>query len=212
MSVFSDLYILAAEGEVPRIDPPGQDKRSVRAAVLTTRRSMPPAVRAAADASIGTHLGALRPGTVCAYAPMTGEPGGSGLLTAFARARVLLPVLLPDGDLDWAEYTPGRLATGRYGLAEPIGPRLGPDAVAAADLVVVPGVAAALDGTRLGRGGGSYDRALTRVAEGVPVVAVLYDGELFARLPSEPHDRPVNAVIMPSGARLTAHTGRTGLR
>jgi 5-formyltetrahydrofolate cyclo-ligase len=61
--------------------------------------------------------------------------------------------------------------------------------------VLVPALAVDRHGNRLGRGGGSYDRALAR-ATGL-TVAVLYDGELVDLLPVEPHDVPVNAVVTP---------------
>ena len=48
-------------------------------------------------------------------------------------------------------------------MREPAGPRLGRAAVAEAQLVVVPALAVDRRGLRLGRGGGSYDRALARV-------------------------------------------------
>jgi 5-formyltetrahydrofolate cyclo-ligase len=51
----------------------------------------------------------------------------------------------------------------------------------------------------LGRGGGSYDRALTRVKPGVPVIALLYREELLATVPAEAHDQRVTAVLTPDG-------------
>jgi 5-formyltetrahydrofolate cyclo-ligase len=68
-------------------------------------------------------------------------------------------------------------------------------------MVVVPAVAVDARGNRLGRGGGSYDRALTRVPAQTLVVALLHDGEVVEELPDEPHDRRVDAVITP-GAGL----------
>ncbi|NEA50803.1 5-formyltetrahydrofolate cyclo-ligase, partial [Streptomyces sp. SID10815] len=62
-------------------------------------------------------------------------------------------------------------------------------------------------GLRLGRGGGSYDRVLARLerAEARPaLVVLLYDAEVVERLPAEPHDRPVRAVVTPSGVRRFA--------
>jgi 5-formyltetrahydrofolate cyclo-ligase len=190
---------------------PGRDKRESRSALLSARRSPPPEVRAEADAAIRANLAALvaavRPDTVCAYLPMAGEPGGVPLPQLPGVHRVLLPVLRPDLDLDWAAY-PAPLISGRYGLAEPDGPRLGVGAIAEADLVIAPGLAVSTDGVRLGRGGGSYDRALARVSPSALVVVPLYDGELVEWLPAEPHDRPVDAVVTPSGVRLVTHTGR----
>jgi len=139
---------------------------------------------------------ALRPllaGRVAAYASTGAEPGTAPLLDALDD--VLLPVLRADGDLDWARYE-GELVEGLRGTRQPPGARLGCDAVAGCTVVVVPALGVDRAGTRLGRGGGSYDRALGRTTS--YVVAALHDGELHDRLPVEPHDRPVDAVVMPS--------------
>lgn len=143
-----------------------------------------------------------RAATVAAYVSIGTEPGTGPLLDRLVTAgkRVLLPVLLPGNDLDWAAYTgPDTLLPAGRGLLEPLGPRLGPDAVATADVVLTPGLAVARDGMRLGRGGGSYDRALGRVPVGTLVCTLLYDGELLDTVPSAPHDRRVTAVVTPSG-------------
>jgi 5-formyltetrahydrofolate cyclo-ligase len=113
--------------------------------------------------------------------------------------RLLLPVLLDDGDLDWALYEgPLSLRAGPRGLREPAGRRLGVDAIREATLVIVPALAVDRLGMRLGRGGGSYDRALARTASAF-TVALLYDGELVDSVPAEEHDQPVEAAITPSG-------------
>ena len=91
--------------------------------------------------------------------------------------------------------------TGRFGLLEPAGPRLGPGALAAADVVVVPALAVDRRGARLGRGRGYYDRALAHARPGAVLVAVVFDDELVDALPAEPHDRRVSAVVTPSGGR-----------
>jgi 5-formyltetrahydrofolate cyclo-ligase len=182
-------------------------KREIRAALLAARRAIPSGVRAKADSALCSLLGALvrerRPSRIAGYVPMPGEPGGtelpSTLAASAAPGQLLLPVLCPDLDLDWAAYTdPAALTGTRQGVREAAGPRLGPDAVASAEVVVVPAVAVDRHGVRLGRGGGSYDRALARVGPDVLVVAVLYDGELVEQLPAVPHDRPVSAVVTPA--------------
>ncbi|MFJ7085368.1 5-formyltetrahydrofolate cyclo-ligase [Streptomyces griseus] len=145
--------------------------------------------------------------TVAAYVSVGREPGTRALLEALRGrgVRVLLPVLLPDNDLDWAAYQgPEHLLPAGRGLLEPDGPRLGPDAVLDADTVLLPGLAVDGAGMRLGRGGGSYDRVLARLtAAGAhpALVVLLYDDEVVARVPSEPHDHPVDAVVTPAGAR-----------
>ena len=145
--------------------------------------------------------------TVAAYVSIGREPGTKPLLDALrARGvRVLLPVLLPDNDLDWGGYEGAdSLVRAGRGLLEPSGTTFGPEAVTKADAVLLPGLAVDRLGVRLGRGGGSYDRVLARLrTAGVsPSLAVLlYDGDLLGQVPAEPHDRPVNAAITPSGAR-----------
>ncbi|MCW2709953.1 MAG: 5-formyltetrahydrofolate cyclo-ligase, partial [Marmoricola sp.] len=89
---------------------------------------------------------------------------------------------------------PQDLHTARRGLLEPAGPPLGRDALATADVVLVPGLAVGRDGSRLGRGGGSYDRALARVPVGTFVCVLLNSEEVLATVPRDSHDRPVAAV------------------
>ncbi|MEV1061800.1 5-formyltetrahydrofolate cyclo-ligase [Streptomyces sp. NPDC050263] len=149
--------------------------------------------------------------TVAAYVSVGSEPGTLALLdTLRARGvRVLLPALLPDNDLDWGAYAgEGSLARiqhgGKMALLEPAGERLGPDTVTSADVVLLPGLAVDARGMRLGRGGGSYDRVLARLAESAAsasLVVLLYDTEVVERVPTEAHDRPVHAVVTPTGAR-----------
>ncbi|MDT4959056.1 MAG: 5-formyltetrahydrofolate cyclo-ligase [Pseudonocardiales bacterium] len=129
---------------------------------------------------------------VGAYVPMRTEPGSTALLDGLTQAgvRVLVPVLLADRDLDWAEWD---------ATSQRAGPPLGAAAIGRADAVLVPALAVARDGTRLGRGGGSYDRALRRTPAGIPVAALLFEGELVDELPSDDWDMPVNAVVSPTG-------------
>ena len=139
-------------------------------------------------------------GTVAAYYSIGAEPGTHGLVFGLYKrgTYVLLPVLRPDGDLDWASYEgPDSLVPGPHGLLEPAETRRGVDAITRADAVLVPALAVDRSGNRLGRGGGSYDRALARVGALIPLIALLYDGELAQEVPAEPHDVPVGTVAQP---------------
>jgi 5-formyltetrahydrofolate cyclo-ligase len=140
-------------------------------------------------------------GTIAAYYSTGTEPDTHGLIFALWKrgSYVILPVLLPDGDLDWASYEgPDSLAPGPLGLMQPVEPVRGPEAIARAHVILVPALAVDTAGSRLGRGGGSYDRALARVQGQVPVIALLYDDELVQELPAQPHDRKVTAVARPT--------------
>ncbi|MFC7221430.1 5-formyltetrahydrofolate cyclo-ligase [Streptomyces polyrhachis] len=150
--------------------------------------------------------------TVAAYVSVGREPGTRALLDVLRErgVRVLLPVLLADNDLDWALYGgPGSLAPAARGLLEPTGGRLGAGAVLEADAVLLPGLAVDGRGMRLGRGGGSYDRVLARLAgAGVSpsMLVLLYDGEVLDGVPAEGHDRPVDAAVTPSGVHRFRRT------
>ena len=181
-------------------------KTALRDQVLAARRRRP----LAAAAEVASALPAVALGwspvrdaaTVAAYVSVGREPGTGLLLDALVGAgkRVVIPVLLPDNDLDWGVYTgPSSIMKAARGLFEPTGARLGVDAVRAADLVLVPGLAASLAGDRLGRGGGSYDRALARVPVGTPVAVVLHDDEVGLAVPTDPHDVRVGWALTAGG-------------
>ncbi len=191
----------------PPPEPPADAKATLRRRLLAQRRARPVVALGEDAQAIATHALAWDPvrraRTVAAYVSVGAEPGTGPLIEGLRAAgcRVLLPVLLPDLDLDWAEYTgPGSLAPARLGLLEPQGPLLGTDAVLGADVLVVPGLATSPGGARLGRGGGSYDRVLARTA-GRPTVVLLHDDEVGLDVPTEAHDRPVTHAITPSGVR-----------
>jgi 5-formyltetrahydrofolate cyclo-ligase len=178
-------------------------KASLREREVARRLARPRAERVSAAAAATTALihGLADVRVIAAFAPDETEPGHGRLPAAYTQlgARILLPVVPDNGsELRWAVDT-GRLAPGRFGLLEPVGPRLGPTAIGAADVVVVPALAVARDGARLGRGGGYYDRALRHVRAGAALVAVVFDDELFDELPVEEHDQRVTAVVTPSG-------------
>uniref|UniRef100_UPI000B0B88E3 5-formyltetrahydrofolate cyclo-ligase n=1 Tax=Kribbia dieselivorans TaxID=331526 RepID=UPI000B0B88E3 len=79
---------------------------------------------------------------------------------------------------------------------------LGLAALTAVALVIAPGLAVDAAGTRLGQGGGSYDRALPRLRPGTPIVVTLHPGEEAVEpLPVEAHDRPADGVITAEGMR-----------
>ncbi|YAL82801.1 5-formyltetrahydrofolate cyclo-ligase [Dermacoccaceae bacterium W4C1] len=117
------------------------------------------------------------------------EPETAAVNAALAsRGPLLLPVLLPDSDLSWADQS---------------GVDRGRAAIADAELILLPALAVATDGARLGQGGGSYDRALARVGPRTLLVALVHDGEVLDHVPTESHDRLVHGVCTPTaGLRM----------
>ncbi len=180
-----------------------QNKTALRDQLLTARNRLSLAQVGRDAAALAARVLDLtevrRAGTVAAYVSRGTEPGTSALLDALRAQgkRVLLPIVLPDLDLDWAVHT-GDLVPARMGLLEPAGEGVGRDAIAWADVVLVPGLGVDGSGMRIGRGGGCYDRALGRVPVGTPTIVLLYDDEVLDQVPAEPHDRAVTAVATPT--------------
>jgi 5-formyltetrahydrofolate cyclo-ligase len=195
-------------------------KSELRATLLAARTNRPnpdrmaisTALARAFEATFGDRFRAATPGPVIAtYLSVRTEPGTAPLnaLVATLAVTTLAPVLTDDGDLDWAVTLGDSGAQpGLRGTREPTGARLGRNAITTADLVLVPALAVDRAGHRLGRGGGSYDRALTRVQATAMVLAVVHDDEVLDAVPSEPHDRSVDGVLTPSGVLYIATAGR----
>jgi 5-formyltetrahydrofolate cyclo-ligase len=186
-------------------------KAELRRRLLARRARLGPDRRAAdgralRDAVLGLPQAQMA-GTVAAYVSIGTEPDTRGLVFALWKrgTYVLLPVLRADADLDWASYEgPDSLQPGPRGLLEPSEPRRGRAAITSADLVLVPALAVARDGMRLGRGGGSYDRVLARVGAGIPTIALLYDDELLDTVPAGPHDQRVRLIARPAAGIISA--------
>lgn len=130
------------------------------------------------------------PTTVLSYESLPHEPPTAAVNTALQSAghRVLVPITLPDMRLEWCD------------LADPDRTPLGIDSPTPADLVLTPALAVDTAGTRLGQGGGCYDRVLPMLAEGTPFVVLLHPGEVTDEpLPADPHDVPVALVLTADG-------------
>lgn len=201
--------LVAADVDGEEVDGAGDGivaaaKRAMRVPLLAARRARTTADRAAARAAIAEHLTAALADRTCvaAYLPLPTEPLDPALLPRLARTvRVLIPVVTGPSPLDWCEYT-GATRPGQLGIEEPDGPRLGTDAIADADVVLVPALAVAADGYRLGRGGGHYDRSLElrarlRADRADELIALVHDDEFGPAVPHDHLDRPVTAVITP---------------
>lgn len=101
------------------------------------------------------------------------------------RTLVLSELINPDEDL----------APGSFGVWEPRPSALRPVSVETLDLVVVPGLAFDRQGQRLGHGQGYFDRLLARLPKTTPAIGVCFDFQLLDRLPADPHDQAVQAVL-----------------
>jgi 5-formyltetrahydrofolate cyclo-ligase len=185
-------------------DPPDPvSKPRLRALALERARLRPSGERAAASAAIQRALISsrwwLQADLLLCYLALPTEVQTAGLLEA-ARARGL-PVAAPRVSGDSMRFhvvePDGReFAIGPLGVLEPR-----PDAptldVGAAGrvLVVVPGLVFDVQGWRVGRGGGHYDRFLAALRPPAVTAGLCFDDALLRRVPREGWDVPVDIVI-----------------
>lgn len=183
--------------------PARRTKGEIRRRLRARRRELAAARDLTADgAALAEHLLAAplagwpgaapgtAPTTVLSYESLPHEPPTAGVNAALQSAghRVLVPITLPDMQLEWCD------------LADPDRTPLGIDSPTRADLVLTPALAVDTAGTRLGQGGGCYDRVLPMLAEGTPFVVLLHPGEVTDEpLPADPHDVPVALVLTADG-------------
>ncbi len=140
--------------------------------------------------------------TIALYTSRAGEPSTLPLMNYLSALgkRILLPVLGAGLQRDWATFAGEddllQRAPGRP--PEPSTPTLGAQALEDAQVIICPALGVDTSGTRLGQGGGWYDRALLHAAADAQVIAMVYPEELYdhtiTALPREEHDLPVHAV------------------
>ena len=107
--------------------------------------------------------------------------------------KVFLPRLLENNDIQWVSWDGStENLTKVEKIFEPIG-----DAVEVElDVIILPALHVDRMGNRLGQGGGSYDRALSRSK--AFKIALLHYGELTSEiLPIQPHDEKIDAAATP---------------
>ena len=131
--------------------------------------------------------------SVLLFAPTRHEPDITPLMNA--GKRVSLPRFNEQlGQYEACEVS-GDLVAGRFGILEP-----GPNCarVTGLDLVVAPGVAFALDGSRLGRGKGFYDRLLAQLK--AAKVGVCFDWQIVQAIPRDGHDVLMDHIVTPTSS------------
>ena len=107
--------------------------------------------------------------------------------------RVFLPRLLENNEIQWVSWDGSLENLTKNGkIYEPIGSAV----EVALDVIILPALHVDRMGNRLGQGGGSYDRALSRSK--AFKIALLHHGELTSEiLPVQPHDEKVDAAATP---------------
>lgn len=190
-------------------------KRALRADIRARRAAVSPARRRERDARITAALTDVvsSGGDVAAFAGLPGEPGGPDLpeVLRTAGATVWLPVVTgPARPLFWRRYDgPGTTEPGTFGISEPretpgCAPAITtPELFTRIRTLVIPALAVGSDGTRLGQGGGYYDRTLDGTLadprEPGTLVAVVDHEEFGVDVPRDSHDARVDLVVTDAG-------------
>jgi 5-formyltetrahydrofolate cyclo-ligase len=188
------------------------EKRALRAELRERRQQRSAPALETAAAGVHDQLDRLVADrgvrSMSCFLSTTTEPGTREFIAAaVARGiRVLLPITRADGLLDWAvAEQEGATAEGLFGMPEPVGELLSPDAVNDVDLLVIPAAAVDRSGMRLGWGRGYFDKTIGSMEKCPPVYAVIFDSELLDEVPSEVHDQPVTGVVTPTRTLVLAH-------
>jgi len=148
--------------------------------------------------------------TVACYQSFGSEPPTRQLLCDLVARG--LGLLLPAPGASLRELRWGRATAATCALPvappgqlpSPQPPYLPATALSQCSLVMVPALGVDRSGTRLGRGGGWYDRALAHRRSGSVVLAVVYPFEVHpaGTLPRESHDLSVDGVLTAGGVEL----------
>lgn len=183
--------------------PPASAKADLRRAALGRRDALDPELRRSGSLAVAGFAAAVaglaEAPLVGAFWPIRSEVDPRPLIERlFARGqRVALPRVTPDG-LVFREWRAGEaLVPGAFGLSEPRDdlPAVDPTAL------IVPLAAFDRRGHRVGYGRGYYDRAIARLSDRGPVltVGIAFRVQEVDRVPSEPHDRPLDHLLTEAG-------------
>lgn len=173
----------------------GMSKAELRKRMREETQRHAPEERAAASRQICERIRAQAiwqaAKSVMLFAPMANEPDVSPLMQDGKRLSLPCSIGKEYEVRDVVED----LIPGRFGIREP-SPNAPLTGLAQVDLVLVPGVAFALDGSRLGRGQGFYDRLLAII--GAAKCGVCFEWQIVPTIPREGHDVAMNYIVTPS--------------
>ncbi|HEY0853951.1 MAG TPA: 5-formyltetrahydrofolate cyclo-ligase [Devosia sp.] len=180
-----------------------QAKAAMRTKAHAMRDAMWPDRRAEASKAAAAHFFegvTLRPGqVVAAYWPIRDELDVKPVLTRLMDdgQPVCLPVVVGDGlPLELRLWQPGTaLYPSGFGTLAP--DELAP--VVEPDVILMPLLGFDKHGTRLGYGGGYYDRTLSRISTKPTLVGFAFALQEFDHIPRDSHDVPLDAVVTENG-------------
>lgn len=180
-------------------------KAALRLKARATRAAINNALRPTAAKSVADHFFSavnLRPTDIVAgYWRIKDEMDCKPILIRLMDSNqpVCLPVVLGD-DMPlelrlWEQGTP--LYEAGFGTLAPseLAPHVEPD------IIIMPLLGFDKRGTRLGYGGGYYDRTLERLVKRPRLVGIAFAAQEIEDIPREAHDVPLDVIVTEQGAR-----------
>lgn len=197
--------------EAPTSDPGPID--SIRLHVRTARRSLTDTDRLKLDQKIQqqvkTWVHSQNPTSIALFLPFDGESDLLPIVTWLRNRgiQLALPVVnfAQQGEMHfhlWTETT--QLLTNRFEIKEPVNTKQ----INNPDIILAPLVAFSSTGTRLGMGGGYYDRWLATAKPRPRLVGIAYELQRIEDLPRRDWDIPLDMVFTEKGRFSFAKTGQ----
>ncbi len=169
-------------------------RREARAARRGFVAGLETAARERLEQGLAERLAPLLAGVVASYAAMGAEIDPRLVEPLLSTTGLVFPRVIGDALTFHAAAYAG-LIPGHRGFLEPR-----TDALQAnPDIVLVPLVAADLQGNRIGQGGGHYDRTLAalRATRPVTVIGLAWEVQIVAAIPADPWDQPLDWLVTP---------------
>jgi 5-formyltetrahydrofolate cyclo-ligase len=187
---------------VPRPPDVFAEKGALRALQRRRLEELDPEERRVRSGNLLARLGELpawqAARRVLLFAPLPAEPDLDLLWTADGLSGKECAYPRVDGERMHLVRVRGLadLQPGRWGLREPaLGDGSSEVALKDLDVLLVPGLAFDLNGGRLGRGGGFYDRLLADKGAATLAIGVAFAFQIVPKLPMAPHDVIMDAVV-----------------
>lgn len=200
--VGAGLFALEGKGARPptrgmRVDLTAQ-KAQLRRAAFRIRKAAFDLDRGGASGLLSSVLAGYRGVPLAGYMPIRSEIDPlPAMAEAAAHGPVGVPVILGEGlALRFSRWTPeGPMRNGPFGASVPE-----VDDFFDPEIVIVPLVAFARDGGRLGYGGGFYDRTLEmlRSTRATLAIGFAYGAQEVEAVPLEPTDQPLDLIVTDS--------------
>jgi 5-formyltetrahydrofolate cyclo-ligase len=178
-----------------------RSKDTVRKESISARSQRSSAEISAAGIAIANHdWASLCQGQlVTCFVSMSTEPPTTLLRTQLRELGkdVALPIMKPGNLLAWG-FDGSELVKNSFGIFEPVVKDID---ISRSSAIIIPALRVGRDGSRLGRGAGYYDRALSNVptyeSGGPARICLAFEDEVEDSVPSEPHDALIDFIVTP---------------